>query len=73
MADEILYDDINRDALKQYFNEAKKNKTLLKVFLTGNPVKVTMLSGIVKNFDDICCVLDECLIMYSQIVSISKQ
>ena len=56
-----------------YSNFLKKHKdkgTRLKVFLSSNK---TMLSGKITDFDDDSIILDECLILREQIISISPE
>jgi RNA chaperone Hfq len=47
----------------------KDNKVPVKVFITTG----TMLKGVVRDFDDVSVILDECLVFRDKVVSITPQ
>ena len=56
-------------AYTEFLNKHKKAGTNVKVFIDNS--KNTMLQGTIKDFDDDCIILDNCLIMTQNIVSIT--
>ena len=52
-------------AKTEYLKKAKADGVVLKVFLSNG----TMLTGLVKDFDDESIVLDKCLVFNEQIIS----
>jgi sRNA-binding regulator protein Hfq len=57
-------------AYTEYVTQHKNSKTDLNVFLKE---KGTMLQGKIVDFDDVCIILDKCLIFHDQIISIVPQ
>lgn len=56
----------------RYLADAKKTKTVMKVFLeSGGGQQKTMLKGIITDFDDDALVLDECLVPMERVISIA--
>jgi len=53
----------------KYLDQVKRNKTRIKIFLTNK----TMLSGFVQDYDDDSIIIDKCLVMREQIISIDHE
>lgn len=53
-------------AYNQYLQELKTNKTIIKLFISNK----TMLEGKITDFDDNCVIIDKCLVLREQIISI---
>lgn len=56
-------------AYNEYLKAHMDKKTEMKVFLTSK----TMLTGKIISFDEDCIVLDKCMILRDQIISLSIQ
>lgn len=54
-----------------FFHKHISEKTELKVFITGDPVRTTMLSGRIFDFDSETILLNKCLIFRDKIMSIT--
>jgi sRNA-binding regulator protein Hfq len=57
-------------AYTEFLKKHKEKGTTLKVFLSSNK---TMLTGSITDFDQDCIVLDKCMILKEQIISISPE
>lgn len=61
-----------KSVILKYLENAKKNKTQMKVFLESGPNQPkTMLTGKVVDFDEHAIVLDSCLIFMSRVISVT--
>jgi sRNA-binding regulator protein Hfq len=58
--------DIDNVASQAYLKKMKTDGVVLKVFLSNG----TMLTGLVKDYDDASMVLDKCLVFNEHIISI---
>lgn len=56
-------------AFNEYMTDIKNRKVEMNIFLSNK----TMLQGKVVDFDDVCIILDKCLIYHEQIISIVPQ
>lgn len=55
-----------------YLEKKKNDGKIMKVYLeSGNGQPKTMLQGYIKDFDEECIVLDECLIDWKRVISIT--
>jgi sRNA-binding regulator protein Hfq len=56
-------------AYNEYLKTHMEKKIEMKVFLTSK----TMLTGKILSFDDDCIVLNKCMILRDQIISVDEQ
>ena len=54
---------------KEYFENLKKNKTEIKVFL----VNKTMLTGRIVDYDETSFILDKCLVFIANTISVDPK